>query len=604
MTDTTIGTRRAQAATSATPVLPVTPVAMVLIGVSVVIKAWAVSGSWFYEDDLYFLSSVARGDNDLDWYLSRHNVHFMPLSFVLVTLAGWVGGFAWWPAALQIVAMYAAGALACWWMLKRVFGANPRILLPLTFYLFSPFLNPAVMWWAVAINVVAAQAPLFVLIGAHVEYLRTRRRRWLVLAAAMLLLMSGVYVKSLVVLPVLGLFTLCYATAGRSVVRRLREAVTRWWPAWTLYTVVGLLVAWVYVTEGETAAPAHGSVDVSGMFESLFLRNLAPGLIGGPWSWADMGGFPRHIANPSDFAAALSLAAVLGAIGWAIHRWHGAWLPLAFLAPPVAVTFAALTSLRSSEFSTLVALEPKYWADLLPYAVLALGVIAMAVPGLPEARRRRNDAAPDVPATIVVGLAALYVVSSLTSTISYVKPWHTDFPARQFITGAVERADEAGRTQVVADISAPQSVVLGTLYPYNTPNYLFAPAPGRIEGVDAGVDLRMLSPWGEAVIARAKTEDEVGLSEGRCITNSGEIELEAETFDYPFWVTLTATFDERSTVFVSAGRAGHTLQVPSGRHRLTFRTEGAFDTISVSTGSGETMCPETLRIGPDLEVAP
>ena len=69
-------------------------------------------------------------------------------------------------------------------------------------------------------------------------------------------------------------------------------------------------------------------------------------------------------------------------------------------------------------------------------------------------------------------------------------------------------------------------------------------------------------------------------------------------------MTVTASFDQRTTVFVSAGSSGHTLEVPSGRHRLTFRTEGAYDAIAVSTGSGATMCPETVRIGTDLEVAP
>lgn len=578
---------------------------MVLIAVSVVIKTWAVSGSWFYEDDLYFLSTVARGENDLEWYFTRHNVHFMPLSFGLVTLVGAVGQFAWWPAAVEILLMYTAGAVGCWWMLKRIFGATPRILIPLTFYLFSPFLVPAVMWWAVAINVVAAQAPLFVLIGSHVEYVRTRQRRWLVVAALMLLLLSGVYVKSLVVVAVLGLFTWCYATEGGHVVRRFVTTVTRWWPIWLLYAVVGVVMAWVYISQApadDTAA--GGTVDIGGMFESLVLRNLAPGLIGGPWQWADMGGFPRQIANPSDFAVALSVTAVVAAVGYAAHRWHGAWLPLVFLTPPLLVTFGALAGLRSSDFSTLVALEPKYWADLLPYVVLALGVTLLSVPGLPEVRRRRDPSAPPVPTVAVLVLGAAYVVSSLSSTLSYVAPWHTDFPARQYVTGAVQSASEAEQTIEVANLSAPPSVMLGALYPFNTPNYLFAPSPGSITGIEAGVDLKMLNIWGQPVSARAKAAGDLDIADESCIVNSGEIALPSETFDFPFWVSIAASFDSATTVFVSAGTAGHTLEVPSGRHLLTFRSEGKFDHIDVSTGSQGTMCPESVRIGNELEAAP
>lgn len=575
---------------------------MVLIGASIVIKAWATFGSWFYEDDFFFLSAITQGQNDLEWYFTRHNVHFMPLSFLLTTPVALVGDFAWWPAALEIVLLYSAGAVACWWMLVRLFGATPRILVPLTFYLFSPFMIPAVMWWAVAINVVAVQAPLFVLIASHVEYLRTRRRRWLVLATAMLVLISGLYVKSLIVTVVLGLFTAAYAVEGRNPLRRLWTAVVRWWPIWTAYIVVGLVVAWAYLRQDVDTVSADATPDVSTMFENAVLRTFLPGLLGGPWEWLDLGGFPRSLSGTPELGVALAATVLAVAVGYVVYRWRSAWLALLLLAPPLIFTFAALALLRGSGFSSLVGLEPKYWADVLPFLVLAIGVLLMPLPGLPRVRVPRDTASPAIPPLAVLGLGAAYVVSSLTSTMSYVKPWHDDFPARQYVSNAVAQSELSGEEIVVADVGAPEAVMSASFYPYNTASQLFAPAPGTVRGVDAGVDLRILDPLGQPVDALPEPSMEEDYSALECFAGGKRLELPNSTFDFPFWATLTATFDESTTVYVSAGQSRHRLDVPAGRHGLTFRTTGAYDSVYLATSDGAKVCPETIRIGAQLEI--
>lgn len=602
MTDTTTAERSSATSPATGAVVPVTTIAVALIVVSVLVKAWATLGSWFYEDDFFFLSAIAQGQNDLEWYFTRHNVHFMPLSFLLTTPVALVGGFAWWPAALEIVLMYAAGAVACWWMLVRLFGSTPRILVPLTFYLFSPFMIPAVTWWAVAINVVAVQAPLFLLITAHVEYLRTRRRRWLVLATAMLLVISGLYVKSLIVTVVLGLFTVGYATQGRNPLRRLWTAVRRWWPIWVAYVAVGLLVAWAYLRQDVEGVTASSNPDVSAMFENAVLRSFLPGLVGGPWEWLDLGGLPRSLSGTSDLGVAASITLLVVLVVFCLHRWRSAWLALVIIAPPLLFTFAALSLLRSSGFSSLVGLEPKYWADVLPYLVLAIGVVLMPLVDLPRVRVPRAVAAPVVPPVAVVGIAIAYVVSSLTSTLSYVAPWHDDFPARQFVTSAVAQSQLSGEELVVADVGAPDVAVSASFFPYNTASQLFAPAPGTVRGVDAGVDLRILDPWGQPVEALPEASLEQDFSEQACFAGTRRLELPNATFDYPFWATITATFDQSTTAHVAAGRSRHRLEVPAGRHRLTFRTQGAYDHVYLVTSEGAKVCPESIRIGAQLEI--
>lgn len=602
MTDTTIGAERASEASETPPVFPVTSVSMVLIAVSVIIKAWAAAGSWFYEDDLYFLSTVARDDNDLAWYFTRHNVHFMPLSLLMVTPVALLGGFAWWAAALEITVLYALGAVACWWMLTRVFGPNPRIIAPLAFYLFSPLLLPAITWWAAAINLVAVQAPLFIVIGSHVHYLRSRERRWLVLIALMLLIVSGVYAKGLVVAAVMGLFTACYALDEGGPVRRVWVAVRRWWPVWGVYTLVGGATGAVYFVQSHAGSGPQDQASASDLFENLVLRNLVPGLVGGPWTWIDVGGFPRQLADASNLGVALSLTAVVGAGAFAVHRWRNAWLPLLFLAPPFIATFVAMSSLRTASFPFL-ALEPRYWADALPYLVLALGVTIMALPGFPEVRQRRlADAAP-VRLPFVLTIGAAYIVASLTTTVAYVAPWHTDYPARLFVTTALAEAADARTELVVANDPAPGPVMSSFLFPSNTPNYLFAPARGKVRGVDGGVDLDVLDPFGRPVPALASADMELDVSDQKCFVGSGRLMLESPTLDYPFWATVSASFDASTTLHVTAGTARYEFEVPPGRHRLTFRTVGAFDRVwLVSEDESTTVCPESVRVGAQLEV--
>lgn len=592
--------RRVRVASPNETAFPLTSIALLLIAVAVLLRAWVAFGSWFYEDDFYFLSRIATGDNDLQWYFTRHNVHFMPVGLFLATLVGWAGQFAWWAAALEISVLFLGSALACWWMLVRVFGQNPRILAPLTFYLFSPLLVPAITWWAAAINLVAVQIPLFILIGSHVEFLRTRRRRWLVLATVMLALIAGIYAKALVVTAVMGLFTYCYASTEPHLLRRLWQVVSRYWRIWTAYTVVGALVAIVYLRDSAGSAGGGDSASVDSLVENLVVRNLVPGLFGGPWTWADYGGAPRQLAAPSDVATVIALTLLIGAVAYAIHRWQNAWLPIVFLAPAFIATFASMAAFRTSVYPFLT-LEPRYWSDSLPYFTLALGVTLMPVIGLPEVRRRRDNAGQTPTTQVAVALAGLYVASSLLTTVRYVEPWHGDFPARTFVTGAIASAKDEGPPITVADVPAPESAMAATLFPYNTPDWLFAPAPGLIAGTAAGVDVNVLDPWGVPQPAQARADLSADLSSDRCIRTTGSLGLPSRTLDYPFWATVAASFDRPTTVSIRAGQALHSFEVPRGRHLLTFQTRGSFDRLWVRLENTSRMCPESVAVGAGVD---
>jgi hypothetical protein len=124
-----------------TPSGRVTTAALSLIAVQMLFHGWITSGSWFEWDDYIFLADVARGDADTTWLFHSHFGLFMPVSFLLVKIVGGVG-LSWAAVATQILVLQLLASLACWWMLRTVFGNRLRILVPLAFYLFSPMVPP------------------------------------------------------------------------------------------------------------------------------------------------------------------------------------------------------------------------------------------------------------------------------------------------------------------------------------------------------------------------------------------------------------------------------------------------------------------------------
>jgi hypothetical protein len=220
-------------------------IALAMILAQLLLRGWAASGSWFYSDDFIFLGATAHGDADTAWLFHPHNVHLMPLGLFLSTLVGHAGAFTWWLAASQIIVMQALASLACWWMLRRLFGDRPGVLIVLAFYLFSPLSFPTVVWWSAALNQLPHQIALFGAVAAHVGYLRTRHLSQAALAGLFLAIGLASYAKAALIPLVLVALAVMYFSSGRPLAR-LRTALTRYWHAWAIYAVltVGYLIAY------------------------------------------------------------------------------------------------------------------------------------------------------------------------------------------------------------------------------------------------------------------------------------------------------------------------------------------------------------------------
>jgi len=581
-------------------------VAALVIVSATAFVAWAVYGSWFFGDDFEFLSDVARGEPDAGWIFQRHNVHFMPLSLLLVMLAAAAGPYVWAAAATPVVLAFLAASVACWWMSRTLFGHRLRALVPLVFFCFSPIAMPALAWWAAALNMVMCLPFLFTAITSHVLLLRTGHRRWAVAGVGSFVLGLGFYIKVMLLPVVLVLITLLYFTSG-TWRARLVEFVRRWWWVWGTYAAVGIAYLVTYSLRGEQAAQTNGLEvsTIASLAESQALNNLPAALLGGPWRWTpiDLANGPRLVTDVPPGAAPVALTVLAAFTAYVGLRYRGALKATVILVVPMVATVALLALGRLASFGPPVELEVRYWADALPYLALVLGLMTMPLLGSSDPLRPRD---PQVlswraPRPVVTGIVGLYVVSGVWYSAQYIAPWHDPFTARVYVQNAKHDLGDRRSDVPLANVSVPESVMPSVSFPLNLYDRVLAPIGGFRTPAWSN-EMQVLDPDGLVVPGEASGDltvpDRLLRSCWRGEDDTpARIPLGQTTFDYPFWASLTYRIDESGDARVTAGDLEHDVRLVQGRHVLTFRTSGSFDAVRVTLPARSTLCVDSLTIG-------
>lgn len=584
----------------------VTGAALLLITGQLAFRAWAAYGGWFFGDDLIFLSDVARKSGTS--YFQLHDAHFMPLGRLLVEPVAHLGPFNWHAAAAEIIALQLLANLTCWWMLKTLFGNRLRILVPLAWYLLSPISIPALMWWAAGLNMLAVQPAIFVAITAHVLHLRTGRKRYLALASLALVLGLCAYEKAVLIPPVLVVVTICYFARG-SLLIRAWAALRNFWLAWLAYGVI--TVAYLLVYFSHDAVPTDTSkVDYGALAQNSIVASLGTGLLGGPWRWAQPGSdnVPRLLANPSELAQIFSWVVLLLFLGYVATRFRGALKPLYFLVPYVLISAALIAIGRVSAFGSGVTMEVRYWTDFIPYASLAAGLMIMPLLDATDPLILRDPPVLTVtlPRGLQVALTFGFVLGSIYSTVQYVRPWHSNYQARAFLgTTRSDFTAMPGKIQL-ADQIVPEGVMPGITFPYNLTSYILAPLGDRLTTPTIANDIGVLNGYGQIVSGLATPDldvPQVNLQE--CLNGVSDgvpnvINLGAETYNYPFWASVTYRADEMYDVELAAGKLTYRSRLSRGLHVLSFRTAGSFDHLTVYLPRGAHVCVDSIHIGKEV----
>ncbi len=585
----------------------VTPVALLIIAVGTAVRAWAVYRGGFYGDDYVFLADVANDKVDPGWFFQRYNVQFLPLGLVLVIPVALAGTFVWVAAATEIIVFQLLSFVACWIMLRTLFGNRPRILVALAFFTFSAISMPAIMWWAAAISLLTVQVPTFLGIAAHVTYLRTSKKRYAIAAAACLLIALGFYVKAMFFPVAMGIFTLVYFVTGGPG-HRLIEAVKRWWLVWALYASIGAAYLVGYWRLDGSPTQTDGAIDVAGAVQGQLLGALGPGLLGGPWSWVPLDGFknsPRQLSDPSQLVQILAAVTIVLLLAYFAGRYKGALRPLWFLVPCIALAVATLLLSRVATYGLAITQELRYWSDTLPYFTLAVGLMSVALPGTPHPLALRDDPiiARRIPRKAVAVLAGAYVVGALVSSLTYAAPWHDKNNAKPFVRTATAHLESRSAPVALANEQVPESVLTRIVYPYTLTSEFLAPLKEHFTTPDIANDIHVLDGYGQVVPGWATPDVDVPAANlTTCLGASGEgelapVSLGAMTYDFPFWASVTYRASATTSAVVIAGEKRYNATFMSGLHTLTFRTLGAFDTMSFGVPTNTRVCLESIRIG-------
>lgn len=582
-------------------------VGAVMIVVQLAYRTWALLGGWFLIDDYAFLADQATKDTlTLDYLFHPHNDHLQPLGFFIA----WIVGssptpYDWTLASIITLALQAMASIAAFAFLLRLAGRRWSVLVPLGFYLFSVITIPGFMWWCVAVMQVPQQLAAFSAMALHVQYVRTRQTRYVLLTAVALAF--GMLCDVKVAFVAVGLaFLSLYLSDARGWRSRLFDAVVRQWRAWTVYGA--LFVSYLALYLSLASIGGRESTSRLPIFEVMLRYTLGPTLVGGPWRWGEMGDTPLVPAAPPEWAVTLTWVALAGLLLLAWRRQRASlWVLVPTIACVVVNVFMVATA-RGASFGYLLGYEVRYLGDLAPTLTLAVAVLATGV-----APRRRSgvvppdggSGAPDRSALVVGALVvAVALGGSLWSTTRFVHNWHSDYPVRAFVQNVVRQAEST--TLRVVDDRLPLGVVPGDaiVRDYGSPSGLFPPLGERVIASLSGTDLGMFDGQGNVVPAAVVPKVESGPGPvagcGHTVTSEKRIPLEP-TGTTPagdvWWGTVAYLSSGRGTGTVSMGSAVVEMPVESGLHTFVFLGSGDPRDATVRVDDGITLCIDAIRAG-------
>ena len=597
------------------PGVPRRPDRFLLLGALLIVaqlgfRAWALWGSWFYFDDLAFMSRAMNQPFDVSYLTESYGGHLMPAGFALVWVLTkwWV--YDWAPWAVVLLLMQAVASLGMFRLLVSMFGRRPLVLALLAGYLAWIFTLPAGIWFAAGINQLPFQIALVFGLTSHLAYLRTRRVRHLV--ATLLWTGFGLlfYEKTLLLFGIYALVALCWFSSGRTP-ERIARLWQRYRPAVIVYVILGGIYTALYAAYGLNFSPGE-TADVSWgpIAWNLVAIALLPGLAGGPLHWQPLtvGSF----ADPSDVFMLISWLAVGVLVFYAFQSRafsKRAWSLLAFT---TVGNVALLASARASVVGPEIAREYRYQTESAALAVLGIGLAFLPLLGALEPNRVREGVTPAYDSRrLVAAITTVVVALSVYSSIRYVDLWQDRNPTKAYLTAVQDSLDEAATPDQpvpLVDAGVPQTLLWSFRYPENTYSHLFKPWADQTSFPRNSVDdLYMFDDEGNLAPVRLKParemeppDDPTDECDGYPLEGGGitTIPLDGPVIGGGWWIALDYDSPVATTFRLVAGDEAHAVEVPAGEHTVWFQASGTFKTVRLNSYPEDTgLCIKDLVLG-------
>lgn len=474
--------------------------AVALIAVALGIRAALAFGGYFYWDDLILIGKAGTHNLMSPAYLfDDHDGHVMPGAFLVGGAIIRLAPLNWTGPAISLLVLQLLASLALLRALHVMLGWRPVLLIPLTFALFTPLAVPGFAWWAAALNSLPMLAALAWVCADAILLVRTGRPRYAVTGTLVyfggLLFFEKAAVIPFVAFAVAAL--LRHVEGDRAAMRTVWRAGLRLWTA-TLCLTVGWIALYLAVVNQR-----RWSSDLA-MTSELLARSIThgivPGLAGGPWHW-DRWAPASPWATPPPSAMALGWLVLAGTLAVSLLRKQRI-APVWVTATGYAVACQVpIYLMRSSKQTALeLAQTLRYFPDLV-FVLALLAAVALCAPNRPAAPRWL-DASPKR-AAVTLGLAVLFVASSLYSTATFLTSWR-DNPAEPYLRNARAglAAAHAASTAPLLDQEVDPLVLQRVAAPENLASHLFALLHDRPEFDSATTQLRMLDSSGRLVKAR------------------------------------------------------------------------------------------------------
>jgi hypothetical protein len=561
-------------------------IGLLMVAAQLGYRAWAMAGSWFYFDDLAFMSRAMNQPFDVGYLTESYGGHLMPAGFAAtwVLTRWWV--FDWAPWATVLLLMQAVAGVGMLRLLLSMFGRRPLVLVLLAGYLGYVFTLPAGLWWAAGINQVPLQVALAFGLTSHLAYLRTGRRRHLV--ATLCWTVGGLlfYEKTLLLFGIYAIVAVAWFTRGTTP-ERLRDLWSRYRVGVVAHGVVAAAYLAVYVQYGLNFAPGDSSnTPWSPIAWNLVAVALLPALVGGPLTWEPLtvGSF----ADPGQVTQLASWFLVGGLVAYAYRTRTAsarAWAPLCFT---LVANVVLLASARANIVGPDIAREYRYQSESGALFVVCLGLAFLPLLGAREV----NGPRPGVPRPAerreyVVAVALAVAAAAGVSSTRYVHLWQDRNPTEAYIAEVRDSLAAAEDKPVpLVDTGIPQTLLWAFRYPENSYSHVLEPFADETRYPRSAVDrLFMFDDRGRLSPVVVPPTRAMVPGNGCGYPLEGRrtvIPLDGPVIGGGWWIQIGYAAPRRVTLRVTAGDDVHDLDLPSGLHTVFVQASGEFQEVIVS----------------------
>ncbi|BAH30877.1 hypothetical protein [Rhodococcus erythropolis] len=578
------------------PTLTFTPkrvaqLAFVLIGCQLVIRAWVAASNYFYWDDLILMGRGGRFPLfSSELLLYDHDGHFMPAAFFFTGLITRIAPYNWALSATLLVIGQAAASLALLRTLRLVLGWRPALLIPLILYLFVPLTLPSFSWWAAALNALPLQIALAWACGDAIKLYRTGHVRY-VFSGTAVFVVSLLFFEKAVLVPFVALAFLVLYLRTQGEGTPIRSAVTKCRRLWTACAAVLAIWIPVYLTTVESPITGNGRSMSTELLHHGTSLGMLPTLLGGPWRWERWIPSPAW-ADPPTVLVAAAWAALLTTVVMTVRARRGAAWIWAAAALYFLASVVAMTATRSDADTTYeLAQTLRYFTDSATVFALAAALILAA----PRRRPAR------IPVAVAAGLSALFVVSSLVSTVTFVDIWREN-PTRDYLANARMSLSQNQDAPLLEQPVAIE-VLLPVAFPNNLASNVLAPLPDRPEFSSSTPILRTIDDSGRIVDAEVtwtrRIPEGAAPNCGTRAEGPTEFPLDGPLAGWEWTVQLNYLASTDGTIDVAL-ESGDAVSVPvtQGLHSAFVRLVGHGNSVKITpTTPGLTLCFGAGQVG-------